>query len=70
MKWGWLLLAFGGVVILLSSELMPAHEEGLTTGVLLALGAAFFYALTAIIARNCIRSRAAYRLHSGSRRRR
>ena len=50
-KWGWLLLAFGGVVILLSSELMPAHEEGLTTGVLLALGAAFFYALTAIIAR-------------------
>ena len=36
-KWGWLLLAFGGVVILLSSELTPAHEEGL--------------ALTAIIAR-------------------
>ena len=50
-KWGWLLLAFGGVVILLSSELTPAPEEGLTTGVLLALGAAFFYALTAIIAR-------------------
>ncbi|VTM13533.1 drug/metabolite transporter permease [Klebsiella pneumoniae] len=50
-KWGWLLLAFGGLVILLSSELTPAHEEGLTTGVLLALGAAFFYALTAIIAR-------------------
>ncbi|MCD9452789.1 DMT family transporter [Klebsiella pneumoniae] len=50
-KWGWLLLAFGGLVILLSSELAPAHEEGLTTGVLLALGAAFFYALTAIIAR-------------------
>ncbi|HGN9037783.1 TPA: DMT family transporter [Klebsiella pneumoniae] len=50
-KWGWLLLAFGGVVILLSSALTPAHEEGLTTGVLLALGAAFFYALTAIIAR-------------------
>ncbi len=42
MKWGWLLLAFGGLVILLSSELTPAHEEGLTTGVLLALGAAFF----------------------------
>ncbi|HHL6445166.1 TPA: DMT family transporter [Klebsiella pneumoniae] len=50
-KWGWLLLAFSGLVILLSSELTPAHEEGLTTGVLLALGAAFFYALTAIIAR-------------------
>lgn len=38
-------------MILLSSELMPAHGEGLITGVLLALGAAFFYALTAIIAR-------------------
>ncbi|WP_202025121.1 DMT family transporter [Klebsiella quasipneumoniae] len=50
-KWGWLLLAFGGVVILLSSELAPAHGESLATGVLLALGAAFFYALTAIIAR-------------------
>ena len=50
-KWGWLLLAFGGVVILLSSELAPTHGESLTAGVLLALGAAFFYALTAIIAR-------------------
>ncbi|HHS9535117.1 TPA: DMT family transporter [Klebsiella quasipneumoniae subsp. quasipneumoniae] len=50
-KWGWLLLAFGGVVILLSSELAPAHGVSLATGVLLALGAAFFYALTAIIAR-------------------
>ncbi|HDU3860586.1 TPA: DMT family transporter [Klebsiella quasipneumoniae subsp. quasipneumoniae] len=50
-KWGWLLLAFGGVVILLSSELAPAHGDSLATGVLLALGAAFFYALTAIIAR-------------------
>jgi hypothetical protein len=35
-KWGWLLLAFGGVVILLSSEL-TAHGERLTAGVLLAL---------------------------------
>ncbi|MCL8070859.1 DMT family transporter [Klebsiella quasipneumoniae] len=50
-KWGWLLLAFGGVVILLSSELAPTHGKSLTAGVLLALGAAFFYALTAIIAR-------------------
>ena len=50
-KWGWLLLAFGGVVILLSSELAPTHGESLTAGVLLALGATFFYALTAIIAR-------------------
>lgn len=50
-KWGWLLLAFGGVVILLSSELTPSHNDNLVTGIILALGAAFFYALTAIIAR-------------------
>ncbi|HGY1467903.1 TPA: DMT family transporter [Klebsiella aerogenes] len=50
-KWGWLLLAFSGVVILLSSELTPAHSDNLVTGIILALGAAFFYALTAIIAR-------------------
>lgn len=50
-KWGWLLLAFGGVVILLSSELAPSHGASLASGILLALGAAFFYALTAIIAR-------------------
>lgn len=50
-KWAWLLLAFSGVVILLSSELTPAHSDNLVTGIVLALGAAFFYALTAIIAR-------------------
>ncbi|HBR7310380.1 TPA: DMT family transporter [Klebsiella aerogenes] len=50
-KWGWLLLAFSGVVILLSSELTPSHNDNLVTGIILALGAAFFYALTAIIAR-------------------
>lgn len=50
-KWGCLLLAFGGVVILLSSELTPSHNDNLVTGIILALGAAFFYALTAIIAR-------------------
>ncbi|HCM6940314.1 DMT family transporter [Klebsiella sp. CN_Kp084] len=50
-KWAWLLLAFTGVVILLSSELTPAHSDNLVTGIILALGAAFFYALTAIIAR-------------------
>lgn len=50
-KWAWLLLAFSGVVILLSSELTPAHSDNLVTGIILALGAAFFYALTAIIAR-------------------
>lgn len=50
-KWGWLLLAFGGVVILLSSELHGEHGEGWLAGIGLAMGAAFFYALTAIIAR-------------------
>ncbi|HHR0844670.1 TPA: DMT family transporter [Klebsiella aerogenes] len=50
-KWAWLLLAFSGVVILLSSELTPSHSDNLVTGIILALGAAFFYALTAIIAR-------------------
>jgi drug/metabolite transporter (DMT)-like permease len=50
-KWGWLLLAFSGVVILLSSELIKAHNANLITGIAMALGAAFFYALTAIITR-------------------
>ncbi|WP_312995813.1 DMT family transporter [Leclercia sp.] len=50
-KWGWLFLAFGGVVILLSSELTGGHEAGWLAGIGLALGAAFFYALTAIITR-------------------
>lgn len=50
-KWGWLALAFFGVVMLLSSELMQAHGGQLAAGIALALGAAFFYALTAMIAR-------------------
>jgi len=50
-KWGWLVLAFGGVVILLSSELTGGHDAGWPAGIGLALGAAFFYALTAIITR-------------------
>lgn len=50
-KWGWLALAFIGVVVLLSSELMQAHGGQLAAGIALALGAAFFYALTAMIAR-------------------
>lgn len=41
-KWGWLLLAFGSVVILLSSELTPGHGDNLVTGIALALCAAFF----------------------------
>lgn len=50
-KWGWLLLAFGGVVVLLSGELTGKHEAGWLSGIAMALGAAFFYALTAIITR-------------------
>lgn len=50
-KWGWLALAFFGVVVLLSSELMQAHGGQLAAGIALALGAAFFYTLTAMIAR-------------------
>lgn len=50
-KWGWLAVAFFGVVVLLSSELMQAHGGQLAAGIALALGAAFFYALTAMIAR-------------------
>ncbi|MRS16936.1 EamA family transporter [Enterobacteriaceae bacterium RIT691] len=49
-KWGWLLLAFVGVVILLSAEL-HGTQSNVIAGVTLALGAAFFYALTAMIAR-------------------
>jgi drug/metabolite transporter (DMT)-like permease len=44
-------VGFFGVVVLLSSELMQAHGSQLATGIALALGAAFFYALTAMIAR-------------------
>ena len=50
-KWGWLILAFVGVVVLLSSELTQGHAAGWLMGIALALGAAFFYALTAIITR-------------------
>lgn len=50
-KWAWLLLAFSGVVVLLSSELSGWHHSDLLAGITLALSAAFFYALTAIIAR-------------------
>ncbi|WP_029883843.1 DMT family transporter [Enterobacter sp. T1-1] len=50
-KWGWLFLAFGGVIILLSGELSGSHGSAWLAGMGLALGAAFFYALTAIITR-------------------
>lgn len=50
-KWGWLFLAFAGVVILLSGELTSGHSAQWFSGIVLALSAAFFYALTAIITR-------------------
>ena len=50
-KWGWLLLAFAGVVVLLASGVTMDEPEQLVPGIALALGAAFFYALTAIITR-------------------
>ncbi|WP_313084306.1 DMT family transporter [Atlantibacter sp.] len=50
-KWAWLTLAFGGVVLVLSSELGAAHQGNGLLGVAMALGAAFFYALTALITR-------------------
>lgn len=50
-KWGWLLLAFSGVVLLLLSELHHPNAQWLI-GIAMALGAAFFYAVTALIARH------------------
>ncbi|TSJ59450.1 DMT family transporter [Atlantibacter subterranea] len=50
-KWAWLTLAFGGVVLVLSSELSAVHQGNGLLGVAMALGAAFFYALTALITR-------------------
>lgn len=50
-KWAWLTLAFGGVVLVLSSELSAVHQGNGLLGVAMAMGAAFFYALTALITR-------------------
>lgn len=50
LKWGWLLLSFSGIVLLLLSDINTASSAGIT-GIAMALGAAFFYALTAIITR-------------------
>ncbi|UXY13090.1 DMT family transporter [Kosakonia sp. ML.JS2a] len=50
-KWGWLLVAFSGVVLLLLSELHHPDAQWLT-GIAMALGAAFFYAVTALITRH------------------
>lgn len=50
-KWFWLLAAFGGMALVLSSQFTGAHNEAWLLGVAMALGAAFFYALTALITR-------------------
>ena len=50
-KWFWLLAAFAGMALVLSSQLRGPHNAGWMTGILMALGAAFFYALTALITR-------------------
>ncbi len=70
-KWGWLLLAFGGVVILLSSELTSAHGEGAYhrrfagagRGILLCPDRHYRAQIASA-------PRAAYRLYSGARWRR
>lgn len=50
-KWFWLLAAFGGMVLVLSSQFSGPHKGGWASGIAMALGAAFFYALTALITR-------------------
>ncbi|WP_049294497.1 DMT family transporter [Franconibacter helveticus] len=50
-KWFWLLAAFGGMALVLSSQFTGAHNEAWLLGVAMALGAAFFYAMTALITR-------------------
>lgn len=50
-KWYWLLAAFGGMALVLSGQLTGSHHDGWLLGIAMALGAAFFYALTALITR-------------------
>jgi drug/metabolite transporter (DMT)-like permease len=48
-KWLWLALSFAGMLLVLSSGLSHSGNQSWLTGIGMALGAAFFYALTAII---------------------
>lgn len=48
-KWGWLVLSFAGMMLVLSSGLSHDGNSSWLTGILMASGAAFFYALTAMI---------------------
>ncbi|WP_029591508.1 DMT family transporter [Franconibacter pulveris] len=50
-KWYWLLAAFGGMALVLAGQLTGAPHDGWLLGIAMALGAAFFYALTALITR-------------------
>lgn len=50
-KWLWLTLSFLGMLLVLSSGLAGANESAWLSGIAMASGAAFFYALTAIITR-------------------
>lgn len=50
-KWLWLVLSFAGMLLVLSSGLSHGTNAGWVGGIAMALGAAFFYALTALIAR-------------------
>lgn len=51
-KLGWLALAFGGMLLIVQSRPDAAAAQGsYLLGILLALGAAFFYALAALLAK-------------------
>lgn len=50
-KWLWLGASFVGMLLVLSSGLNHDGNDGWLLGIVMALGAAFFYALTALITR-------------------
>ncbi len=51
-KWLWLITAFIGMALVLLSSLSAETGSGWLVGIIMALGAAFFYALTALITRH------------------
>jgi drug/metabolite transporter (DMT)-like permease len=50
-RWLWLAASFVGMLLVLSSGLSHDGNSGWLLGIVMALGAAFFYALTALITR-------------------
>ena len=50
-KWFWLAVSFTGMLLVVSTGLSHSGEHSWLVGIAMALGAAFFYALTAIITR-------------------